>query len=516
MTNNLNKRSANSTSKKVTVESLRRTADFVEEKLPTRESRRASTSSSKEIPTSSAKKTSKAVEEKLPTREKENLPVISKKTTLDNYKLISKSDKKNSNQKNDKKDSKVGRKRKKRLRLKKKPIFILLLILFVIFGGIYLFNHSNKYVFFKNLDDSYNELVGFTDNFVNKYFPYSNTNYYNNIDLSIDVLTSEVDSSINLNGDIYINNLDNYFDLSINSNKKLYNLKMLSKNDKLHFKVDDSKFYYSNLNVVSNKGFFDLLEAFVYSLKNNVKNRNLDKNNDKVIINSESYEVDKITLNIDNKLYKKTIKDFYNKIKDTDMIDVLFLFSNFESKEQMIKYLESDSLSLEDFFDENLKFSIYLYKDKIIKMEFVYGLNKSLSFVSYNDYIEFSIYSNENSSYLKIYNQKIDLFLYGIGYGKGYYTDSSFKIDFVDYYDNSLGNIYYSINKNNNVYLNEVDFNFDLSDIKLKMVLSSKIELDKKAPNIDTNNSVILDNITKNDKEILLEFLSEINVIFAF
>lgn len=406
-------------------------------------------------------------------------------------------------------------KRKRRRRLKKGPKIILLLIVLLVVGGIYLYTHSKKYLFLKGLDKSYDEIMNVTNTFIDNYMPYTNGGYYNNMDSSIKVVTSEIDSTIDFDGGIYMSNSSNYFDLDITTNGTEYGLEMLSKDQKLHFKIDDSKYYYTSYNNVnlSNDNYSKLLSIFVDNLKDNIKSNNLEKENAKVMINSKNYNTKKITLHIDSELYQKTMKDFYSDIKnDTDMLDILLSLTEFSSREELIKYLESDNITL----NSDVYLSIYLYKSSPIKMEIGYGFKQSISLISYDEYVEINAGVEDSLSYLKFDNKKVDLFIDGIGYGTGTYDDKSFEIDFTDYNKNSIGNVSYSINKNSNKYFNKIIFNLDLSDIDIGVDLSNQIEMDKKVPSINVNDSVIVDNMLEKDKKALSELLSTINLIFTF
>lgn len=409
----------------------------------------------------------------------------------------------------------VTRKQKKRLRIKKKPVIILVLILFIIFCGIHFYTHSKKYLFLKGLEKSYSDIMKVSSTFIDNYMPYINNDYVNNTNSVIKILTSEIDSKIHFNGDIYLNNSSNYFDLIIDANKAKYDLEMLSLNNKLHFKVDDSDFYYSELNNInfSNENYFHLLEMFVNTFKDNVKNSNLKKESAKVVVNSKNLNAEKITMHIDNNLYKKIVRSFYNNIKDDDvLLDMLVLLNGYADKKELIKFFEGDDISLSN----DIYISVYLYKSSSIKIECTYGSDQSISTIVYDDCFEIYLGIEKSVSYIKFNNGKINLFLEGIAYGIGSYDDNFFEINFTDYSNKPIGNISYSINKNKNKYSNEFVINFDLSGFDIKVNSSNEIEVNKTIPNINVNDSIVVDNMKKNDKETLSELLTAINIIFAF
>ena len=405
-------------------------------------------------------------------------------------------------------------KRRRRRRLKKGPVIVLALILLSIFGGIYFYTHSKKYLFLKGLDKSYDQIIKVTSNFIDNYMPYTNSNYYNNINSSFKVTTSEIDATIGFVGDVYMNDSSNYFDLNINTNGNEYGLNLLSKNNKLYFKIDDSKYYYTDFsnNNFSTDVYSELLEIFIDSLKDNIKKSNLEKESSKVVVNSKNYDTKKITLHIDNELYSKIVKSFYSNIKDNDdMLDVLLPLTNFSEKKELVNYLKSNNVSLSN----DIYLSVYLYKSNLVKTELSYDSDQSISFISHDNYLEFNTVVEDSTSYIKFDNSKIDLFIDGIGYGTGTYDNKSFKIDFTDYNKNSIGNISYSMNDHGNKYSNKITLNLDLTDININIDSSNEIEVDKKAPNINVNDSIIVDNISVKDQETLSELLTNINLIFA-
>ena len=379
-------------------------------------------------------------------------------------------------------------KRKRRRRLKKSVKIGFILIILLIVGGVYFYTNSKKYLFFKGLSKSYDEIIEIADSFTSKYMNYSKDSYYTKMNSSINVVTSEVDSNIKLNGDVYIDGDSNYFDLSVDANNSIYNLDLLTKENKLYFKVDDSKYYYINSNTtnLSMDDYYKALENMVSSFKENVKSSDLIKKNTTVLIDGEKLNVKKLTLSINDELYEKVFKSFYKEI----------------------------GLGEEEIMT-NFDLSIYLYKSNPVQID-LSNDSYTISFISYDNYLEFNFVTLDSMSHIKFKDGKIDLLIDGICIGTGKYNDQSFKIDFTDLNNNSIGNISYSINKNNNKYINKMSFDLDLSEVDIKLDLSNEITPSKDIPNINVNNSIIVDNITNQDEETISKLLDTINIIFAF
>lgn len=415
-------------------------------------------------------------------------------------------------------------KKRRRRKLKKRPFIILLVVfLCLILIGIYFYTHSDKYLFLKGLDRTYGNISNISDTFINNYIPYINSDYYNKTDSSINVVTSELDTNITFRGDIYLTDASNYYDLNIAANKTDYELEMLSKNNKLYYKIDDSKYYYtdySDSNSSSDK-YLKLLSAFIRSFKSNVKKNDLKSTSMEITINSKTYNTKKITFYIDDDNYKSIIKSFYSDIKnDDEMLDMFFSMTDYSSKEELIAYLEGNTISLDSSFGtDSLEYSIYLYKSNPIKNEISYTLEDvtcSLAFIYNDDYIEFDSSEGESNSYIKFSDNKIDSHIDGIGYATGEYSDNSFNVDFVDYDKEPLGNIKYSIEKDGSKYKTSLLINLDLSEIEININSSNEIEIDKAIPDIDVSNSIVGDNMPESDKKTLEDLLSITNDIFAF
>jgi len=163
----------------------------------------------------------------------------------------------------------MANKRRRRRRLKKGPVFVLLLIVLLIISvTVYLYTHTSKYLFFKGLNKTYSYMENFS--FINNYVPYMDSNYYNKTNSSFLVKTSELDTNITFNGDIYLKDNTNYYDLDINANNTSYGLELFNTDSKIYYRIDDSKFYYDNYNNIGNfkyKDYLNLLSLFIDNFK---------------------------------------------------------------------------------------------------------------------------------------------------------------------------------------------------------------------------------------------------------
>lgn len=420
----------------------------------------------------------------------------------------------------------MAKKRRRRRRLKKGPVLILLLIVIglISFCIFKIYISTSKYLFFKGLDKTYDNLNSHYSYLINNYVPYINNNYYNNTDTSIVVETSDIKDTIKFKGDIYLAD-SYYFDLDVNANSVDYKLELLTRENKLYYKIDNSKYYYMDFvnNSFSNTDSYSkLLSVLIDSLSDNIGSSDLKKENYKVDINSKIYNTKKVTLNLTESKLKEVMISFYNEVKaDEELLNCLLSSSRFIDKEALIDYINIAISGYEEELknvsnDIYLTYSVYLYKSKPIKNEIILG-DYQFAYIEHSDYIEFSYKETDSDySYIKFNNGNINIFIYGIGYGNGTYDDSSFNIEFVDYDKKSLGTVSYSIDNNNDKYNVSLLLNIDLELLDISLDSNSIIEVNKAIPDVDVSESEINSNMTENDVESLEKLLTVIKDIIAF
>lgn len=409
--------------------------------------------------------------------------------------------------------------RKRRRKLKKGPVIglLLILLLLILLLIFLIYTNTNKYLFFKGISKTSENIIDSYNTFIDSYIPYINEDYYNNTDTSMRIDTEDLNKDINLKGDIYLTDKSNYFNLDVDVNKSKYELELLTKDNKLYYTIDNSRYYYMDYesNSFANN-YSNLFEILIKAIKDNVSNSDFDKTKEDIIVNSKNYNTKKITLVLANEKYHEVMKAFYEKVKGSDdLLNTLFSISSYETKEELINYIDTYIKSDKKTESNSLEYSIYLYKSNPIMNQINFS-DYEVSYITSDDYLEFNYYEEDSASYIKVFDNKIDLFINGIGYGNGKYDDNSFDVDFVDYDKKSLGSISYSIDKKSKNYSTKLDLLLELELIKLDIDSSNKINVNKAIPDIDISNSVISDNMTENDKKTLEELLSHINDIIAF
>jgi len=410
----------------------------------------------------------------------------------------------------------MANKRRRRRRLKKGPVFVLLLIVLLIISvTVYLYTHTSKYLFFKGLNKTYSYMENFS--FINNYVPYMDSNYYNKTNSSFLVKTSELDTNITFNGDIYLKDNTNYYDLDINANNTSYGLELFNTDSKIYYRIDDSKFYYDNYNNIGNfkyKDYLNLLSLFI----DNFKSDQFESKDVELIINSKTYDTRKIMLILNEDEFKGIMDKFHKDIlKDDNLCNIYMSLIGISTKEELTDYIDDYNVKFEK---ELITYSIYFYKNEPImnELENGYDGNDRIGIITMDNYFELRYTTLEGDiSYLKINDNKIDIFIDGIGYGKGKYSNKSFEMKFTDYDSNSLGNISYSIdNKSDNKYIVDILIDIKLSELSYKVDSTNEIIINKDIPKVDTSNSIVIENISENDKTTIMELLSVINIIFTF
>ena len=370
----------------------------------------------------------------------------------------------------------------------------------------YVFTHTDKYLFIKGIDKTYNNLISNYENINQKYFPYVNDDYYNKTNTNINVKTGEINENISLVGDVYLTSKDNYLKLGLNIDKTKYDLEMLSKDDKLYYKIDDSNYYNTsfNNNTFSTDTIVSLIDVLKRAIKENISGASLKDSKEKITINNKKYNSKKITLNIDEKIYNKIMLSFLVDVKkDDELIKSLLSFSNYNSKEELIKYIE-DKINYYDFAlkksdDDKIisKVSIYLDGSNLLRTDIeLNGKNNyELSYINYENYFEMNYNEgDEYNSYVRIFNKKIDIFIDGIGYGNGTYSDSSFNINFTNYEKDKIGYINYSYKNNKS----DLDLSINLEGFNFLIKSDNEFTNIKSIPNIDIKDSKKMENMNSN------------------
>ena len=411
--------------------------------------------------------------------------------------------------------------KKKKMKLKKGPVLVLiLLIIGLISFGFYYYTHTSKYLFVKGINKTYDNVISNYETFIDNYFPYINDNYHNKTNTLVEIKTDDLEESLTLKGDIYLTDKDNYFDLSIDDNTLEYKLKLLSRDNNLYYKIDNSSFYktpieYGNYDDSLKK----LLSILMDSVKNNMSSSSFTKSDEDIEINGDKYNTKKITLNIKSSDYMKIVISFYEKLKnDDDLLNYFMYINDYQTKEELTNYIDYTidiyKAKLKEKTEDEVvcKYSIYLYHSVPVMNELSFDEYK-ISYVDYKDFLEVKyIEGDEYTSYMRVYEKKIDMFIDGIGYGKGKYDDTSFSIDFTDYDKKSLGHINHSYKSSKSKF----DVLFDLDGFAITIESDNSINVSDEIPNVDISNSVLEKNITSSDREKLNNVLSILNDIFAF
>lgn len=408
---------------------------------------------------------------------------------------------------------------KRRRRLKKSVKVVLGIILISLVGLLVFLIYSNtsKYLFFKGISKSSNEVIDICNDLLSQYMPFYEDYYYNNTNTSINVETNELDDSMVFKGDIYLAKDSNYYNLDIDVNKNKYNLDLYNKDNRLYYSIDDSKYYYKNadLDLNFNYEYEELFKVLIKSLKSNVSNSDFVKTKENININNKDYNSKKISLVIDTDLYNEVMKDFYTKVmKDDSLIDSLFSISSYETRDMLVNFMEGFINNGFNDKDLSYEYSIYYKGSKPIKHNII-GNDLDLSYVSVSDYIEINYTSLDSVTSITYIDDNIDIYFSNIGYIKCSLSDEKIDAKFTDMNGNSLGNFSYKISGDSK-YDVSVSLRLKLELITIEVNSTNKIEVDKKIPNINVGNSISEEHITTEDSERMNELMQFLNTIIAF
>ena len=392
----------------------------------------------------------------------------------------------------------MTKRKKKRVRIKKLPIFIFVVLVIILI--VFFVTHTSKYLFYKNLDKSLNNYYDFYLDIEEKYTPFSSSDNY----------LIETDSSMKYDnkltkykGNLYFSNNDNYISLNINKDNQDYNLDILSKDKKLYFKADKT-YYYQDYYSVNLDDYKSLLELYIKKIKINTYKNDFSKSKETIEYNNKKYKTKKITLSINEEEYYNINIDYLESIiNDRSLLEV---YSNMKdiNKDQIKLLIDSykNKLKSSDKSKIVYKYSIYLYKGKPILNEFD-NIDSKYEIFKYKDYVSFKYIEDNSESYITLNSGEISLFLDGLFYGKGKYTDNEINLNLTDYNKSNIGSFYYKITPKGKNYSNSININIDLDSLKLDISSKNKIELDKEIPKVDISKAKSMSEITDNDKKLL-------------
>lgn len=256
-----------------------------------------------------------------------------------------------------------------------------------------------------------------------------------------------------------------------------------------------------------------MFKVFVKAIKNNVSNSDFTKTKEKIGVNSKEYNTKKVSLTIDNALYNRIMKEFYENVKKSDvLISTLYSFTSYESIDALVNYMDSFNEKESNEEIDSFEYSIYYYKSRPIK-HYLVGEDYELSYISIDSYKEINYTNAESTSYMTYENDEINIYLGNLGYVLCKLTDDSITATIVDMDKKSLGSLEYKISGE---YSNELALVLDLELIHLEIDSKNKIEVNKELPKVNVSDSISSENISEIDSQTLDELLYLLNGIIAF
>ena len=384
------------------------------------------------------------------------------------------------------------KKKKKLLKIKKGPIIFLIILIIII---ILLIHFSSKvYVFTKAYNKMANLHLESYKEIKNKYSPYSDGKYL----LETDTIFDYNDNKNKVNGKIYIDGSDNYFDLDITKNEQKDHFSIINKDNKTYYKLEDSFIYTDNPNneIISDKKISIIISKY---FKKYIKKGTITKKKETIKYDKE-YKTSKLTLKLSNKDYYNLLLDIMNDNTICKMYNNKSTIKEIENKKKKEKYTK-------DYFE----YSIHMYKGNPILEEYNFPKeNERISIFTNKDYkhIIFKMKDSKKDSYIIIKDNKIDLFIDQYFYGKGTITDNEIKVTFTDYNKKEIGSLSYTIEKKDDDYVVSFKMKTDLDSLKLNIDINNKIDTNKSIPSLDLKNAKSINELGEEGIKLYKELLS--------
>lgn len=389
-------------------------------------------------------------------------------------------------------DIMAKKKKKKLIKIKKTPFILLIVLLLII--GLFIHFNSKTYLFYKAYNKSISLKLEIYKEFKNKYYPYIDNKYL----LETNTVFNYNENKNKINGKIYIDDSDNYFDLDIKQNEEEQKITIINKDNKTYYKYNDSFYYINNPSSqsLSDKEISTIISKY---FKKYIRNGSISKKKETIKYDKE-YKTTKLTLKLSNRDLYNYLLDVLRDKKIKKGVNTKDFIKKIEDKKKKEKYIK-------DYFE----YSIYLYKGEPILEKYEFENHKNIISVFKNKnykHIIFKLDGSKKDSYIIINNNKVDLFFDGYFYGKGNITDKGFEIVFTDYNKKEIGSILYDIEKEKNIYDISFKMYTNLDSLKLNIEINNKIDNSKSIPSIDLDNAKSINELSEKDIELFRSLLT--------
>ena len=190
-------------------------------------------------------------------------------------------------------DIMAKKKKKKLIKIKKTPFILLIVLLLII--GLFIHFNSKTYLFYKAYNKSISLKLEIYKEFKNKYYPYIDNKYL----LETNTVFDYNENKNKINGKIYIDGSDNYFDLDIKQNEEEQKITIINKDNKTYYKYNDSFYYINNPSSqsLSDKEISTIISKY---FKKYIRNGSISKKKETIKYDKE-YKKTKLTLKLYNR-----------------------------------------------------------------------------------------------------------------------------------------------------------------------------------------------------------------------
>lgn len=412
---------------------------------------------------------------------------------------------------------------------------ILLIALFLIGVGIYMYFNSSKMIFAKAIKKASDNLLEVSNNLVGEP-EYDTMKLSTNTNFSITDSQSQV--SLLFYGNLGYNNKNKKTNMNLSwnlNNQKLMDLEAILDKDKLHFKIKDmmKQFYYVDTKIDSSEEItIEDIEYIVNyaknSLFNNLNNKDFTKSKQTLNLDDKSISTTKVTLQLNQDKYNKICIDLLTKIKNDKKAMSIIQKMYPELTEQIITDTIDELKDEEISKDMSVSYTIYVDKNNdILKQQLVINNegsilnNKLIEMVNYknsNNYsnLEMTIYDNndinlmslkliqtsDSEKKLSVESSLINL----SGILKFTDKESTWNIDAYDDNNNKIGLVTYALKKvKNDEYTVDFSANISILETTFKLINKNIITLNEDIIDIEVGDSKIIDTMPESEQNLIFD-----------
>lgn len=300
-------------------------------------------------------------------------------------------------------------------------------------------------------------------------------------------------------------NKERYYNLNLlNNNEQIIDLKVLNKDNKLHFKLEDifDKFYYlEDVKYIKNVDTTALINNIFNSLNSYFTKDKFVMTKSIIDLEGKEKKVDKITV----KMNQRDIMDLY-----------ILIFENISKDNKILNVFVNDNYSLDDIKKTIIDFVDYL-KENTDEYDTKDSLIYSLYLSGYEILMQEVTMDNITLKLEGSKSGKISLLYNNIEILKGSYANNYLKFNM----NNGTNHVELNITFEDKLSEKEISTNYniilsaDMENTKFKVISSIdlKINNDNIIPDLELYNSKSFDDITEEEANQIIVNIQNISIV---